>query len=84
MDLSPHTRTRADWRFAVPELPQKPSLEYLRKQAKKRKRERAISLSEAQHQLAREDGFASWPKFVHHVQALELEGIVRALVLADP
>jgi hypothetical protein len=68
----------------VPELPQKPSLEYLRKQAKKRKRERAISLSEAQHQLAREDGFASWPKFVHHVQALELEGIVRALVLADP
>jgi hypothetical protein len=68
----------------VPELPQKPSLEYLRKQAKKRKRERAISLSEAQHQLAREYGFASWPKLVHHVQALELEGIERALVLADP
>jgi hypothetical protein len=67
----------------VPELPQKPSLEYLRKQAKARRRERALSLSQAQHELAREYGFASWPKLVHHVQALELEGIERALVLAD-
>ena len=65
------------------ELPQKPSLEHLRKQAKTRKRERAIRLSQAQHELAREYGFASWPKLVHHVQALGLEGIERALVLAD-
>jgi ankyrin repeat protein len=67
----------------VPELPQTPSLEYLRKRAKARRRERAISLSEAQHQLAREYGSASWPMLVHHVQALELEGVERALVLAD-
>src|SRR6266545_1512562 len=69
--------------FAVPELPQRPSLEYLRKQAKMRKRERAIGLSRAQHEIAREYGFDSWPKLVHHVQAGSLEGIERALVLAD-
>jgi len=67
----------------VPELPQRPSLEYLRKQAKMRKRERAIGLSRAQHEIAREYGFDSWPKLVHHVQAGSLEGIERALVLAD-
>jgi ankyrin repeat protein len=68
----------------VPELPQRPSLEHLRKQAKARKRERAIALSQAQHELAREYGFDSWRKLVHHVQARSLEGIERALVLADP
>jgi Ankyrin repeats (many copies) len=67
----------------VPELAPRPSLEYLRKQAKKRKRERSISLSQAQHELAREYNFASWPKLVHHVQAIELNGVERALVLAD-
>jgi ankyrin repeat protein len=68
----------------VPELPQRPSLEHLRKQAKARRRERQIALSQAQHELAREYGFDSWPKLVHHVQASGLEGIERALVLADP
>src|SRR5918999_1026206 len=82
-DLGPPARTRADRRFAVPELPQRPSLEHLRKQAKARKRERAIALSQAQHELAREYGFDSWPKLVHHVQATGLQGIDRALVLAD-
>jgi hypothetical protein len=47
--------------FAAPELPPRPSLKYLRKQAKMRKRERGIALSQAQHELAREYGFASWP-----------------------
>jgi ankyrin repeat protein len=83
-DLGPPARTRADRRFAVPDLPQRPSLEHLRKQAKARKRERAIPLSQAQHELAREYGFDSWPKLVHHVQATGLEGIERALTLADP
>jgi hypothetical protein len=69
--------------FAVPDLPPRPSLEHLRKQAKTRKRERRIGLSQAQHELAREYGFASWPKLVHHVQATMLDGIERALVLAD-
>lgn len=67
----------------MPDLPERPSLEHLRKQAKARKRERAIGLSQAQHELAREYGFDSWPKLVHHVQASGLEGIERALVLAD-
>ncbi|MDQ6784758.1 MAG: ankyrin repeat domain-containing protein [Actinomycetota bacterium] len=67
----------------MPALPQHPSLEHLRKQAKARRRQRATSLNRAQHELACEYGFASWPKLVHHVQASGLEGIERALVLAD-
>jgi hypothetical protein len=67
----------------VPDLPQRPSLEHLRKQAKKRRRERGIGLSRAQYELARDYGFDSWPKLVHHVQASALGGIERALVLAD-
>ena len=50
-------------------LPERPSLEHLRKQAKARRRERGIALSQAQHQLAREYGFASWPKLAHVIQA---------------
>jgi ankyrin repeat protein len=68
----------------VPDLPQRPSLEHLRKQAKARKRERGITLSQAQHELAREYGLDSWPKLVHQVRAARLEGIERALALADP
>jgi ankyrin repeat protein len=83
-DLGPPARTRADRRFAVSELPPRPSLEHLRKQAKARKRERGITLSQAQHELARDYGFDSWPKLVHHVRASSLQGIERALVLADP
>jgi len=67
----------------VPELPERPSLEYLRKQAKSRKRAQAVSLSQAQHELAREYGFDSWPKLVHQVESSQLDGIERVLVLAD-
>ncbi|MGI8904632.1 MAG: ankyrin repeat domain-containing protein [Solirubrobacteraceae bacterium] len=67
----------------MPELPESASLEYLRKQAKSRRHVQALSLSQAQHELAREYGFDSWPKLVHHVQASRLDGIERALVLAD-
>jgi ankyrin repeat protein len=68
----------------VPDLPERPSLEHLRKQAKQRKRDHGIGLSRAQFELAREYGFDSWPKLVHHVEAFRLHGIERALVLADP
>ncbi|MGH3736035.1 MAG: ankyrin repeat domain-containing protein [Micromonosporaceae bacterium] len=64
-------------------LPERPSLEFLRKRAKARNAERRIGLSRAQHQIAREYGFDSWPKLVHHVQAAGLAGIERALTLAD-
>ncbi|NEE03272.1 ankyrin repeat domain-containing protein [Phytoactinopolyspora halotolerans] len=67
----------------MPELPPRPSLEYLRKQAKSRRRERGIRLSEAQRQIAREHGFASWPKLVHYVQISGLGGLEGALVRAD-
>ena len=65
------------------DLPERASLEHLRKQAKRLRREHAIPLSEAQHQLARGYGFASWSKMVHQVRARGLEGMARALVLAD-
>jgi hypothetical protein len=64
--------------------PERPSLEYLRKQAKARRRERGITLSQARHEVAREYGFASWPKLVLAIQGSQLHGIERALVLADP
>jgi hypothetical protein len=41
-------------------LPPRPSLESLRKQAKKLARDRAISLRDAQLVLAREYGYAGW------------------------
>jgi ankyrin repeat protein len=59
------------------ELPAKPNLEHLKKQAKDRLREvqqsdRASTwkLADAQHAVAREYGFASWPKLKEHVDAL--------------
>ena len=70
------------------QLPARPSLEQLRKQAKdllrncqdgvaaaaeriRRHRPEATDplLADAQHTLAREYGFESWPQLVHHVDA---------------
>jgi ankyrin repeat protein len=55
-------------------LPDRPSLEQLRKQAKEhldtlRAADPAVKLAAAQHALAREYGFESWPKLVHHVES---------------
>jgi ankyrin repeat protein len=68
----------------MPTLPAHPSLRHLRKQAKALRRERGIPLHQAQHELARSYGFTGWTRLVHDVQAAGLEGIERALVLADP
>jgi ankyrin repeat protein len=68
----------------MPILPARPSLEHLRKQAKALRRERDIPLHSAQHELARSYGFASWPRLLRHVEAAGMEGIERALALADP
>jgi ankyrin repeat protein len=55
------------------ELPEKPSLEYLKKQAKELLRNmRQGKLADAQHTLANEYGFADWAKLKSHVQALTL------------
>src|SRR5262245_19614968 len=52
-------------------LPPRPSLEQHRKQAKDRTRAApGETLSGAQFALARDYGFESWPKLVHHVEAL--------------
>src|ERR1700735_1197212 len=51
-------------------LPEKPSLEYLKKQAKELLRGmRQGKLADAQHSLANEYGFATWAKLKSHVQA---------------
>ena len=62
-------------------LPERPSLEQLRKQAKdllheRRAAGRPATLSEVQLALARDYGFPSWPKLVHHVEAITVRGFV--------
>jgi hypothetical protein len=57
------------------ELPPHPNLEHLKKQARERLRELQMrvpgaQLADVQHALAREYGFASWPKLKAHVDAL--------------
>jgi ankyrin repeat protein len=57
-------------------LPDRPSLEQLRKQAKERlaalrDTDPSVNLAAAQHALAREYGFDSWPKLVHHVESVQ-------------
>ena len=57
-------------------LPDRPSLEQLRKQAKDhldalRAADPSATLSAAQHALAREYGFDSWPQLVHHVESTQ-------------
>jgi ankyrin repeat protein len=55
------------------QLPEKPSLEYLKKQAKELLRGmRQGKLADAQHSLANEYGFATWAKLRAHVEALGL------------
>jgi hypothetical protein len=68
----------------MPDLPDRPSLEFLRKRAKRRRREGGIGLALAQREIAAEFGFASWPRLVRHVHATALHGVERALALADP
>jgi hypothetical protein len=55
------------------QLPQKPNLEYLKKQAKELLRGmRQGKLADAQHTLANEYGFATWAKLKSHVESLGL------------
>jgi ankyrin repeat protein len=54
----------------VQELPQEPSLEQLRKQAKELRRAEGIALSAAQLMVARRYGFASWTRLKRHVEVV--------------
>ena len=63
-------------------LPDRASLEQLRKQAKEhldtlRAADPSARLAAAQHALAREYGFESWPKLVHHVESMQPERRMR-------
>lgn len=51
-------------------LPERPSLEQLRKQAREVQRAEGLSLSEAQHRIAVRYGFASWPKLKRRVEEI--------------
>ena len=69
-------------------LPDRPSLEQLRKQAKEHLRtlrtaDPSATLSTAQHALAREYGFESWPKLVHHVESVRPQPQSRVLRPAE-
>ena len=57
------------------QLPARPSLEHLRKQARelldeRRRANPSEQLADAQHALAQEYGFSSWPKLKTHVEAV--------------
>ncbi len=54
------------------QLPEKPSLEFLKKEAKELRAVRQGKLADAQHALANDYGFASWAKLKSHVEALAL------------
>src|SRR5262249_28815927 len=60
-------------------LPARPSLESLRKQAKRIARERSLSLREAQLALAREYGFAGWRALTAEVSRRAGGGLETAL-----
>ncbi len=65
------------------QLPHQPNLDHLRKQAKDLKRsEPGITLATAQHRIANEYGFDSWPKLVHHIEELTLKALNRDQLLA--
>jgi hypothetical protein len=67
----------------VKTLPERPSLEQLRNQARELQMGRGIPLSQAQLELARSYGFPSWPRLKHHVEEMlglraRLEAFVEA------
>jgi hypothetical protein len=64
-------------------LPDRPSLESLRKQAKKLARDRSVSLRSAQLALAREYGYAGWQDLIAEASTRLGSGLERAVAEAD-
>lgn len=60
-------------------LPERPSSEHLRKQAKRLARKREIKLAEAQRLLAKNYGFTDWPSLARHVREREPRPVVSEL-----
>src|SRR5262249_43240306 len=62
-------------------LPERPHLRHLKDQAKDLLRAgQAASLANAQFQLARQYGFASWPKLKAHVESLQTVGQLKQAI----
>jgi ankyrin repeat protein len=59
--------------MAAKQLPPRPDLEQLKRQAKELQHSAGVALHEAQTRLAREYGFASWNKLREEVEARTLE-----------
>src|ERR671914_543796 len=68
------------------QLPEPPNLRHLKEQAKDLLRSgAATSTSDAQFQIARRYGFASWPKLKAHVEELvAADALQRAISRDDP
>jgi ankyrin repeat protein len=64
-------------------LPDRPNLDQLRRQAKELRARENIALSEAQLRIARQYGFASWPKLKAEVEARVMTRAQRALALVN-
>src|SRR5438067_8172159 len=61
----------AEVRLDATPLPSRPNIEHYRKRAKALvKGDAAPTRTKAQFQIAREHGFASWPKFAKHIDGL--------------
>lgn len=65
-------------------LPEHPDLRHLKDQAKDLlKAGRATSLANAQFQVARQYGFASWPKLKGHVESIQTTGQLKQAIDAN-
>jgi ankyrin repeat protein len=65
-------------------LPEQPDLRHLKDQARDLMRAgEAASLADAQFKIAREYGFASWPKLKAHVESLQEAGQLKAAIDAE-
>ena len=65
-------------------LPERPDLRHLKDQAKDLlKAGQATSLADAQFQVARQYGFASWPKLKAHVESLQTVGQLKQAIDAN-
>jgi Ankyrin repeats (3 copies) len=76
MPTQPHGKSQ--------KLPEQPNLRHLRDQAKDLlKSGAAKSIADAQFKIARQYGFASWPKLKAHVESLEEIGQLRNAIDTD-
>lgn len=65
------------------QLPDRPSKEHLKKEAKRFAKERGLKLAQAQRTLAHEYGFQNWAALMREVEARALPPLVTAAARAD-